>query len=382
MKTKKIISISLLLTLVVIAGFSQNPKKQKNTIELYTPVTKLSVPPGESVKYNIDITNKSNSIQSENVKISGIPKSWNYELKWNSYQVKQISIQPNNKQTLNLNINIPQKVNKGNYPITFFAGDTKLTFTINVSKQGTYQSEFTTEQSNLQGHADSYFSFQTTIDNRTGEKQRYGLMSKAPRGWRVIFKPNYKQATAVDIEPNSKKNVTIEVKPPQNIKEGTYKIPVEAINNRTSAKLNLEVVITGSYELQLTTPKGLISTKITAGDEHLQELLITNAGTAEIKDVKLSATKPSGWDITFKPKEIKSISPGQTIKAKAYIKADKKAISGDYMATINAKAPELSSKITFRIAVKTPMIWGWIGIVIILIAIGAIIFLFRKYGRR
>jgi len=382
MKTKKLISISLLSMFAIIAGFAQNQEKTKNTIELYTPVTKLSAPPGESISYKIDVINNSNTIQTQNLSISGIPGTWNYDLKWNSYKVKQLSIKPNDKQTIDLIIDIPQKVNKGNYPITLIAGDNKLTVTINVSKQGTYQSEFSTEQPNLQGHSKSDFNFQAKLDNKTGEKQQYSLISNAPRGWSVIFKPNYKQATSVDIEPNSSKNVTIEVKAPQNIKEGTYKIPLEAVNNRTSAKLDLEVVITGSYELTLSTPTGLLSAEITAGDQTLQDLTLTNSGTAALKDIKLSASKPSGWDVTFEPKEIETIEPGQIIKAKAYIKADKKAIAGDYMATINAKSPEATSSITLRIAVKTPMIWGWIGVFIILIAIGAILFLFRKYGRR
>ena len=48
---------------------------------------------------------------------------------------------------------------------------------------------------------------------------------------------------------------------------GTYKIPVRAATNGSSADLGLEVVITGSYGIELTTPTGLLSTSITAGDQ-------------------------------------------------------------------------------------------------------------------
>jgi uncharacterized membrane protein len=33
-------------------------------------------------------------------------------------------------------------------------------------------------------------------------------------------------------------------------------------------------------------------------------------------------------------------------------------------------------------SVRTPMLWGWIGIFIIIAAIGIVWYLFRKYGRR
>jgi uncharacterized membrane protein len=32
--------------------------------------------------------------------------------------------------------------------------------------------------------------------------------------------------------------------------------------------------------------------------------------------------------------------------------------------------------------VKTPMLWGWVGVLIIFIALGSVYYLFRKFGRR
>ena len=66
----------------------------------------------------------------------------------------------------------------------------------------------------------------------------------------------------------------------------------------------------------------------------------------------------------------------------ATIQVDKEAITGDYVTNLTAKTPEVSSRASFRISVKTPMLWGWIGIVIILAAAGTVYYLFRKYGRR
>ncbi len=71
---------------------------------------------------------------------------------------------------------------------------------------------------------------------------------------------------------------------------------------------------------------------------------------------------------------------GSTVTAT--IKADKKAIPGDYVTNLEARTPEASSKASFRMSVKTPMLWGWIGVLIIAAAIGTVWYLFRKYGRR
>ena len=52
------------------------------------------------------------------------------------------------------------------------------------------------------------------------------------------------------------------------------------------------------------------------------------------------------------------------------------------MLLLDATSAETSSKASFRIAVKTPMLYGWFGIMIILMALGTVYYLFRKYGRR
>jgi uncharacterized membrane protein len=66
----------------------------------------------------------------------------------------------------------------------------------------------------------------------------------------------------------------------------------------------------------------------------------------------------------------------------ATIKADKNAIAGDYVVSMTAKTAEKSSDATLRMTVKTSVLWGWIGILIIIAVIGGVYYLFRKYGRR
>lgn len=251
-----------------------------------------------------------------------------------------------------------------------------------VAQQGTYQTEFTTDQPNMQGNSKSTFTFNATLKNQTADQQLYALMAKAPRGWNVIFKPNYKQATSAQVEANSSQNVSIDITPPANVEAGSYKIPVRAATGNTSAELELEVVVTGSYQMELTTPRGLLSSDVTAGDTKRIELEIKNTGSSLLKDIQLSANKPVDWDVAFEPSKIEMLKAGETATVVAILKASKKALPGDYVTTMMAKTPEVNADAQFRIAVKTPMIWGWVGVLIILATIGVVYYLFRKYGRR
>ncbi len=371
-----------LIILLLLFGLNLNAMGNTGNVVLYTPYTKISVPPGQSVNYSIDIINKSEQLQMLDVSVWGLPKSWDYHLKSGGWNIKQISVLPGDSKTLLLKLEVPLKINKGSYRFFVKAGEKRLPLTINVSKQGTYNTLFTSDQKNMQGNSKSIFTFRTDLKNMTDETQLYSLRADAPLGWQVIFKPNYQQATSVEIKPNETKHISIHINPPDFVKAGTYKIPVYAVTQNTSANMVLEVVITGTYDIVLTTPTGRLSSSIIAGDQKKIELVVRNTGSAALKHVKLTASIPPTWEVEFNPKEIDHIEAGKEAIVYATVKAGKRAIPGDYLVVFRSHTSEVYAKAQFRIMVKTSLIWGWIGVIVILIAIGFVVFLFRKYGRR
>jgi len=373
----------LLLPLFGIMSIGSRVTSTDDSVILYTPYTKISVSPGESIDFPIDVINNGKEIQSVEISIEGIPKGWNYILKAGTWTISQVSILPGEKKSFSLKVDVPLRINKGNYHFKVLAGASgSLPLVVTVTEQGTFKTEFTSEQSNMQGNASASFTFSTSLKNRTPDKQMYALMAEPPRGWTVTFKSNYQPLTAIPVEANVSAPILIEVKPPERVPAGSYKFPVSAATNATSASLVLEVVITGIYNMELSTPTGLLSTKITAGDSKRVELVVNNTGSSDLKDIKFEFSAPVNWDVTFDPKQVDKLQPGKTAQVFATIKADKKAIPGDYVASLESKTPEVSSKISFRISVETRLLWGWIGILIIVAALGSVYYLFRKYGRR
>ena len=379
-------TVSLKMMFFAIAGIlslNAGASAPSDSVKLYTPYLKISVAPGEAVDYSVDLINNSDVIRDAEITVSGVPASWNYTVKSGGFNVREISVLPGDKKSFTLRIEVPLKVNKGSYRFQVKAGDLDaLPLTLIVASQGTYKTEFTTRQANMQGTSTSTFSFQTTINNLTVDNQHYALAADYPPGWIVTFKPNYQQATSVDVLANSKVDMGIDVNPPDNAKAGTYNIKVMVSTSASTASLDLEVVITGTYGLNLTTPTGLLSTSITAGETKRLDLVVLNTGSIDLVNVKLESGAPLNWELAFEPSRIDRIAPGESVQVKATLKAYKKAIAGDYVTTMDASTAESTSKITFRVTVKTPMLWGWIGVLIILGALGGVFYIFRKYGRR
>ena len=382
MRTNYLLFFAVLLGAFPAAGAHAAADSLSTGVVLYSPYTKIVVSPGASINYSVDLINNGHEIRTENIALGGLPSSWKYDIKSGGWNIEQMAVLPDEKKNFTLTVNVPLKINKGSYKFHLSAGEARLPLTIVVSKQGTYQSEFTTDQPNMQGNSKSNFTFSTTLRNQTADRQLYALMADAPRGWNVVFKPNYKQATSAQVDANASQNISVEVTPAANAEAGTYKIPVRAVTNSTSAELTLEVAITGTFQMEVTTPKGLLSADITAGDPRRIDLEVVNTGSSELKDIQLSSRKPAGWELSFEPSKIASLKAGAAANVTAELKASPKALPGDYVVVMDAKTPEVTADAQFRISVKTPLFWGWVGVLVILAAVGGVYCLFRKYGRR
>lgn len=73
-----------------------------------------------------------------------------------------------------------------------------------------------------------------------------------------------------------------------------------------------------------------MSAEITAGDMKRIDLVVRNNGSAELKDVQLTATKPVDWEVTFEPSKIGIETAGWQHDANvtATIKSIRKGSSG------------------------------------------------------
>lgn len=79
-------------------------------------------------------------------------------MKSGGFTISQLSVLPDEKKNFSLKVEVPVKVNKGTYNFTVSAdGMAKLSLTITVSKQGTYQTDFTTTQPNMEGNSNNIY---------------------------------------------------------------------------------------------------------------------------------------------------------------------------------------------------------------------------------
>jgi uncharacterized membrane protein len=235
---------------------------------------------------------------------------------------------------------------------------------------------------NIEAATNETFRYNATLHNGSNKTAVYELTSPVPDGWMIAYKVDGNRVTSLNLEATKSQDISIEINPAINAKPDKYKIRVKAASGVDTLTLDIEAVVKGSYGVELTTPTGRLSDEVTSGSQKEIHLVAKNTGTLPLNDVELSSQLPSKWECSFEPAKIAQLEPGKTVDVIAKLNVPDKTIAGDYASTFTVRNANSSAQAAFRIIVKTSLLSGWLGILVILLAVGLVYYLIRKYGRR
>lgn len=250
-----------------------------------------------------------------------------------------------------------------------------------LQAQSNSSSSLTARLLNVEAPTNETFRYNGVLINGNS-LHNYSLSANLPAGWQITYRVEGIAVTSLQMDANTSKDISFEITCPISTKPGTYKIPVTAIASSDTLKLDLEAVVKGSYAVELTTASGRLSDEIVAGSSKEILMVVKNTGTLPLNNLELSSQLPSKWETSFAPSTIEQLQPGQQADIKVTLKVPEKTIAGDYVTKMTVRSTANSSEAAIRIMVKTSLLSGWIGLVIILASVGLIFLLIRKYGRR
>lgn len=365
----------------------------QNGIDMTTDYPGITVKAGESVSFGLDFASLSGDSYDASLSIESIPEGWEGYFKSSSSKISMVHVDAESEfadsALATFSLTLPDEVEEGTYNVTLKAdagsgtSDT-LQLEINVTETENGQSSLTSEYPEQQGASGTSFSFDVTLVNNRGTEQTYSLAAEAESGWQVSFTPSGEstQVASITVEPGSSQGLTVDVTPPETIKEGEYTIPCTAISANETLSAELKVTITGSYEVQLSTPTGNLSLDAYANQEKAVTLSVINNGNVDLSNLNLTSSAPTDWEVRFDESTIELLEAGGTKEVTAYVKPSSDAITGDYVTSITVSNDETTSTAEFRISVKTQTLWGIVAVAIIIALLAGLGFLFKKYGRR
>lgn len=360
-------------------------------LDLSTQYPGMSVKPGDNLNIPITLENTSGASLDADVSIVELPEGWEGYLQGGSYEVSRVHAENGDEGTqMTLHVTVPKEVEEGTYTAKVQASSggaaDELALSFQVKEIFGTKGSFSAEYPKQEGASGTDFSFSTTLINNGLKDQSYSLSANAPAGWTVEFTPSgdTTKVAGIDVKSGESKGINVSVKPAEGVAAGTYQIPCTATSAEETLNTELEVTITGTYGLQLQTPDGRLSFDAYAGRESDVTLNIVNTGNVDLQNISLNSNAPAGWTVTYNLEEniIQSLPAGSTSEVIAHVKPDSKAITGDYVTTFTASCDGATSSADFRVSVKTKTIWGLAAVAVIVATVGAIAYMFRRYGRR
>lgn len=354
--------------------------------QVSVPYPAVVIQPGEVSDFNVTITTP--SPERVALAVTQAPKGWTTTLRGSGFVIDAVEAQPTNPPTVTLEVQPPATVSEGTYQVVLTAtspsGTTTLPLQLRVSHTASGNVTLTSQYPSLKGAATASFSFGLTLTNNLPQKATFDLTSTAPAGWTVnVYPTSNTQASTADVSAGGTSDITASVSPPSNVTAGTYHIQVTASSGSASASAPLTVDITGTYSMTFGPPSGQpLNASVTAGGSGSMNLVVQNTGSAPLDSISLTSSPPSGWKVTFSPSSIAQLQPNASTNVTATITPASDAIAGDYDVSMSANSTNANQTIDVRTTVNTSPIGGLVGLAVIVIALGGLAIVFRRYGRR
>lgn len=360
------------------------------TLAVTTPYPSIAVAPGSDASFELTITNSREG--TVGLAVTGAPAGWKATLRGGGFVIQGVTAAPGKAGTARLDVTVPADTTatEANLRVEATSGGERATLAIKVLVSAEVAGDITlsTTSPTLTGSSDTNFSFDLTLQNGSAQDQTVSATATGPAGWKVETKLAAAQAASTVVKAGSSTTITVTATPPPDAPAGQTEIDVTAKAGTKTIQAKLGVEITGTFTMTLSTPNQLVSARGAAGSGTTQPIVVKNTGTGPLTNVKMTATQPTKWTVTFDQETIPAIPAGQEVTVTATITPTGEAVTGDYQVTIKAtaagengaSAAEADLPMTFT--VETSPIWLLAGFGLIVAILAGLFYVFRTYGRR
>ena len=357
-------------------------------VVLSTAYPSQTVRTGEPATLTLTVKNYGEPPQTVALRVTQAAPGWKTSLLGAGRPVGSVFVGPDQETTVSLRLEPPARVRPGTYTFRVLAespsGRSELPLSITLGRVLPPRLSLTAELPILRGAASTSFKYRLTLKNDSDLDILVNLEAQAPKGAQVTFTPAFgsQQVTSLPVKAAESKDIDAEVSLQRQTVAGSYPLTVRASGGEARAEIKLTIEVTGRADLTLSTPEGRLSMQANAGRDAPLKLVVTNTGSAPVRNVEFSASEPTGWTVRFEPQRLDEIAAAGKQEITAIIKASNKAVAGDYMLPLRANAGDISASADVRVTVTTSTLWGIGGVALVAIALAVLGMAVSRYGRR
>ena len=387
MRKSLLILFMLFLTVLPARAADSQPPEIKG-LWLIADYPNISARAGEEARFNISLVNYGLAPQLANLTIDDVPQGWSAQMRGGGRPIAAAFVDYNGKSSLELKVKVPADAKPQRYAfvVKAVAGARTQELPLAITVEPQSEAALTAEPKlpTLRGTPRSAFDFRVTVKNDSADNMLVTLASQAPRGFQVVFKEGYgsQELTSLPFKAGESKELAVDVKPPPTLAAGQYPVAVQLSSEHAKVATKLTLDITGQPSVSLTGENDRLSGDANASREKRFNLVVRNSGSAEARNITLSASPPSGWKVTFEPKDLPSVAANSEEKVAAFVTPSDKALAGDYMIAMRANGDGVSESVNYRVTVLTSTMWGVVGLGVIAASLLVLIGAVGRFGRR
>lgn len=354
-------------------------------LEVVTDYPGVVVEPGGTATFALKVLSPAR--ERVGLAVVGAPPGWRTTLRGGGSEITAVYSDPSTPPAVEVQIQVPREAPAGTGRVVVRAtspsGTRDLVLELTVASGAGGAFALTADFERARGGPETAFRFDLSLQNSSARKVTFDLGAEGPPGWTVDARPStQQQAAGATVDAGGKGTIQVTANAPPDTKEGQYPIRVTATGGGQTLRADLVVEVTGTPKLRLTTSSERLNVRGRAGKTTTVALVAGNDGSAPLRATTLSATPPSGWEVTFEPKSVPPVPSGQRSVVTARIRPKGGAVAGDYAIPISASGEGANEKLELRFAVQSSLAGGFVGVALVAAAVGGLGWVFRRYGRR
>ncbi|MDE1935572.1 NEW3 domain-containing protein [Bradyrhizobium sp.] len=355
---------------------------------LMTDYPAVTIRPGTTSNIPLRLQDYGLAPERYQLSVSGVPSGWTATILGGGQPVAAAMPAPDKDVSLQLRLDVPANSKLDPQTLTVEAkgqgNQTSLPIQVALAKELPAKLTVKAQLPSLRGSPKSNFEFTLTIKNDSGRNLNVSFGAQAPENFETSFTEAYgsQELSSIPIDAGQSKDIKLHVRPPSAIDAGHFAVTATVKAGDASATADLALDVVGQPRLQVAGRDGLLSSRAVAAQQTSIPIVVTNTGSAPAENVKLSASAPSGWKVSFDPATVDRLVPGKDAEVQALVTPSDKSLAGDYMVSVNANSRGENASSQFRITVNTSTVWGMVGAGVIGVALLLMLTAVARFGRR
>ncbi len=373
-------------------------------LDIYSGIPGRKTHPGSPARFSVTVENKYDSRATVKLSVLSKPEEWGVDLlSSDGARITKLSIPAKGKQDFDVVAQPPINATDGDFEVLIGAsmesGSQIITMPLSISINPDLDPaqalsaylEMHSSIAGLEVRPENVAEFIVSLKNRYDQQIKLNLKAlNKPEGWNVEFlldSDDDVRLTSLELPARGEQKFRVKVKPSLNASDGIYPILVGAVSgDDRSVSQRLEVTVNKGIEKSQILSLYPSYSEVTLNPGSSTEISVTlrNGGDEALSNVQLEIQEVSGISTQIRSfGTIEKLEAGESRNVPVEITARADAGSGIKEIFMRAKSGDIQGEEkSIKVNVEKSGSSGVAGIGMVVLAIIALVFIIRKFGRR